>query len=892
MELMTDRLRGIWLRIRTLVRPDAAWQDLDEEVRFHLEMEAERLEQSGISPREARRQTMIRFGGVDRFKEKTRRARGTMLGEDVMQDLKYGLRMILKNPVFSAVAILTLALGIGVNTAIYTVVEAVLLEPLPFEDPGELTRLWTRNEDQNQDKYMVSPLDFDDWRTMNATFESMSAYWPTTGTVTEVDGNPTRVRVIYTTEDFFEVMGASSLLGRTFGPDDGPGSTPVAILSHGFWQRRFGGDPSVIGTGIILDGSPMDVIGIVRPEHTFPDDADMWINMTWPMQIQSRIARWMSAVGRLADGQDLDAARADMVGVATRIAQANPDTNQGWTVTMDSLHDELVGDTRTALWVLLGATGLILLIACANVANLLLSRSEVRAREIAVRVAFGAGRARLVRQLVTESLVLSGAGALLGLGLAWVGVRVLLGLAPVTLPRADAITLDGTVLSVVAVVSLVTGVLFGLAPIVRLLRSEVHNTIRDGARSTAGAAKHRVQNTFVVAQFAMALMLVVGAGLLVRSFQNIRSIDTGFVPSGVLTAELDLSTAVAEDDVAVTDFYEQFEQRLAGLPGVLAVGDASTLPLGEVLDYQQAFTLVDREIARELEPRAWLRPVSPGFFTAMRTPVVAGRDFNSLDRIDAPGAVLINEAMARQYFANEDPVGERIGDQRQRWGPLGEIHLAADITESEIVGVVKDVRYEGLRSDPVPTIYFSGLQSSIRRRTIVVRTSGSMEALLSAMRQELSTMNPSVALTRVQTMEDVVSEARSRDRFSTLLLSIFGLVALLLASVGVYGVLAYAVEQRTNEVGIRMALGADRGAVRGMVLVDGLRLVLIGLGAGVVGALALSGILSSQLFGVNPREPAIYGTVATALLVVGLVASLVPAWRATRVDPVVAMRAE
>jgi putative ABC transport system permease protein len=390
----------------------------------------------------------------------------------------------------------------------------------------------------------------------------------------------------------------------------------------------------------------------------------------------------------------------------------------------------------------------------------------------------------------------------------------------------------------------------------------------------------------------MALMLVVGAGLLVRSFQNIRSIDTGFVPSGVLTAELDLSTAVAEDDVAVTDFYEQFEQRLAGLPGVLAVGDASTLPLGEVLDYQQAFTLVDREIARELEPRAWLRPVSPGFFTAMRTPVVAGRDFNSLDRIDAPGAVLINEAMARQYFANEDPVGERIGDQRQRWGPLGEIHLAADITESEIVGVVKDVRYEGLRSDPVPTIYFSGLQSSIRRRTIVVRTSGSMEALLSAMRQELSTMNPSVALTRVQTMEDVVSEARSRDRFSTLLLSIFGLVALLLASVGVYGVLAYAVEQRTNEVGIRMALGADRGAVRGMVLVDGLRLVLIGLGAGVVGALALSGILSSQLFGVNPREPAIYGTVATALLVVGLVASLVPAWRATRVDPVVAMRAE
>jgi predicted permease len=892
-ELLMDWLRGLRLRIRTLLRPGAAWKELDEEMRFHVQMEAERLRREGLSPREARRRALIRFGGITRFGEQTREARGTQVAEDTMQDLKYGIRMILKNPVFSAVAILTLAIGIGANTAIYTVVEAVLLEPLPFEEPDELTLIWTRNDDLNQDKYMVSPMDFDDWRTMNATFESMAAYWPTTGTVTELDGNPTRARVVWTTEDFFDVMGAQPLAGRTFSPDEGPGSSGVTILSHGFWQRRFGGDPAVVGQTLTLDGGPIEIIGILRPEHTFPADADIWINMTWPMQIQSRQARWMSAIGRLAEGRDVSAARADMVGVASRIEAENPDSNRGWTVTLESLHAELVGDTRTALLVLLGATGLILLIACANVANLLLSRSEVRAREIAVRVAFGAGRGRLARQLVTESLMLAGAGALLGLGLAQVGVRLLLGLAPVSLPREDTVSLDGTVLAVVAGVSLLTGVLFGLAPIVRLLRSEVHSTIRDGARSTAGAAKNRLQNAFVIAQFAMALMLVVGAGLLVRSFENLRAVDTGFVPEGVLTMELDVPFTVAEGDQEVTDFYERFEGRIAQLPGVLAVGDASTLPLGEPLDYYQQMRFVDREVALEEDPRAYIRPVSPGFFEAMRTPLLAGRTFASADRNDAPGVVVVNEAFATRFYGSpEAALGERIGDMRQRWGPLGGIHIAGDIRESEIVGVVKDVKYEGLRSDAPTAVYFSGLQSSIRRRTITVRSTGAPEALLSAVRGELETMSTAVAFTNTRSMEDVLADAQSRDRFSTLLLSTFSVIALLLASVGVYGVLSYAVAQRRGEVGIRIALGADGGDVRGMVLGDGLRLVLVGLGIGVLGALALSGLLSSQLFGVNPREPLVYASVTLTLLTVGLAASWIPAWRATRVDPVIAMRAE
>jgi predicted permease len=809
-----------------------------------------------------------------------------------MQDFKYGIRMLLKNPVFSCVAVFTLAIGIGANTSIYTVVEAVLLEPLPFEEPHELTVLWTHNEEQNQTKYMVSPMDFDDWRTMTTTFESMAAFWPTTGTVTETDGNPTRVRAVYTTEDFFDVMGAEAQAGRTFSPDDGPGSTAVVILGHGFWQRRFGGDPAVVGRSLILDGTPIEIIGIVRPEHTFPDDTDIWLNMTWGMQIQSRGARWMSAVGRLADDQDLNAARADLVGVARRIEQENPDSNRGWTVTMESLHSEIVGDTRTALLVLLGATGLILLIACANVANLLLSRSEARSREMGVRVAFGAGRARLARQLVTESLVLAGVGALLGLGLANIGTRALLSVAPVSLPRGETIALDGTVLAVVAGISVLTGFLFGLAPLVRILGSDVHASIRDGGRNTAGSSRRSLQNVFVVGQFAMALMLVVGAGLLVRSFENVRGVDPGFVSGGVLTVELDVSTAVAASDREVTDFYERYARRLVELPTVTAVGDASTLPLGEDLDYFQEVRFVDRDIAMELDPRAALRPVSPGFFGAMRTPVVAGRDFTDMDRNDAPGVVIVNEAFARQYFTGEDPLGEKIGDMRMRLGPLGAIHIASDIRESEIVGVVSDVKYDGLRADTPPSIYFSGFQSSIRRRTIVIRSTGDPAGLLPAVRRELAAMNPSVALTNIRSLDDVIAAARSRDRFSTLLLSAFALVALLLASVGVYGVLSYAVAQRRGEVGIRMALGADSGSVRTMVLEDGMKLVLAGLGLGLGGAAAISGLLSSQLYGVNPREPWIYVLVTLTLLVVGVTACLLPAWRATRVSPVIAMRGD
>lgn len=888
--MLRDWLRGVGLRVRALVRPRDAERDLDDEIRFHLEMEAKRLERRGMKPDAAWRAARVRFGGVERWKEQTREARGTRFAEDGMQDVKFGLRMLAKNPVFTAVAVLTLALGIGATTAIYTVVQAVLLDPLPFRDPDQLTLLYTRNDEQHQEKYMVSPMDFDDWHKMNATFASMSAYWPTTATVLELDGGPTRAKLVYTTTDFFDVLGASTVVGRTFNPDEGPGSTPVLILSHGFWVRRFGADPSVVGRTITLDGGSMEVVGVLGREYTFPTDADMWTQMTWPMQIQSRAARWMSAVGRLNDADALDAARADMTAVAGRIEQANPGSNRGWTVTVERMKDEMVGDTRTALLVLLSATALVLLIACANVANLLLSRSESRVREIAVRTAFGAGRGRLIRQLLTESLLLAGTGAVVGLGLAWAGLRGLLAITPVTLPRKEDIALDGTVLLVVMAVSVLTGILFGLAPIARLVGSKLRTAITDGTRTTGPASRHRLQNTFVVAQFAMALVLVAGAGLLVRSFANIRAVDAGFQPGGILTAELDVALSVAPSDTAVIDFYDQLEQHIASLPDVESVADASTLPLGEQLDYYQPFTMAEHEFPPEVEPRAFLRPVSPSFFATLRAPVLEGRDFDTRDRLDGPGVALVNEAFVRRFFLpGDDPVGERFVQLGYRFGPLG----ALNKSEFEIVGVVKNMKYEGLRAETQPAVYFSGLQSSIKRRTLFVRTaSGSPARLLPGIRAELARLSPNVALTNIRTFDDVVAAAQSRDRFSTLLLSLFGVLALVLAAVGVYGVLAYAVAQRTTEVGIRMALGAERGHVRGMVLRDGARLVGLGLAVGLVGALALSGALASQLFGVSPRDPVVMAGVAGGLLVVGLVASFVPAWRATRVDPVTAMRGE
>ncbi len=802
-----------------------------------------------------------------------------------MNDLRFGLRVLRKSPVFSLVAILTLAMGIGAITTLFSVVQATLLDPLPFRNGEALTVLWTSNPSEGQERYFVSPQDFGDWREMNETFESMAAYWPTPVAITELDGGPARATAVYTTENFFQVMEAGTVVGRTFTPEEGPGSQQVAILSQDLWETRFGGDPEVVGRTIIIDGQGLEVVGVVRGEHTFPEGAGIWLNMTWPMSIQSRFARWMSAVGRLAPGVPLERAQGDMDRVALRLAEEHP-ADAGWEIGMSSLQDDLVGDTGRALWILLGATSLILLIACANVANLLLSRAESRSLEVAVRSAFGASRGRIGRQLITESLLLAGCGAAVGTGTAWMAIRILPSLAPDVLPFTASVSLNGRVLGVTILATLVTGILFGLAPVVRILRGRVFSPLKEGGRGTRSSRSVRLQISLVVLQLALATVLTVGAGLLARSFDTLRNVDTGFSTGGVLSFEVDLSPSAAETDADVSRIYEEIIASLAALPGVETVGATSELPLTETLDYSQPFTVDDRIYQPGEETRAFFRHVSPGFFSALGTPILEGRGLGESDRLNVGGVVVVNETLARRYWPTGSPIGKRISDTGYRWGPLGVVL----VSEAEVVGVVKDIRYEGIRQEPQPALYFNYHQAPIRRMALTVRTFGDPDALINAARETVATVDPDLPISNIRSMDAVVGTALAGDRFRTLLLGLFGSVALVLAAIGVYGVLAYSVEQRVREVGIRMALGATRERVRQMVLQEGFRLLATGLGIGLAGALAMGGILSSQLFGVSPRDPVVIGGVVVVLALVGIVASGLPAHRATRVDPVEAMR--
>ncbi len=804
-----------------------------------------------------------------------------------MQDIKYALRVLGKSPVFTVVSVVTLALGIGAVTTLYSVVQATLLDALPFRDGERLAVLWTENESEGQDRYFVSPQDFGDWRDMNTTFESMAAYWPTPVAITQLDGGPARAKGVYVTENFFDVVGGTTVLGRSFLPEEGPGSQQVIVMSQGFWQTRFGSDPEIIGRTLVIDGTPLEVVGVTLAAHTFPEGADLWFNMTWPMSIQSRYARWMSAVGRLAPGVPVERAAEDMDRIALRLGEQYQ-ADAGWGVGIASLQDDLVGDTGRALWILMGATGLILLIACANVANLLLSRAESRGLEVAVRTAFGASNARITRQLVTESLILAGLGAVAGVGAAAVAVKLLPALVPDVLPFTTTVALNGKVLLVAGAATVLTGVLFGLAPVFRILGGAVFAPLREGTRGTRSSARVRLQSSFVVGQLALATILTVGAGLLVRSFAGLQSVDSGFRAGGVLTFEVDLSPTAAEDDAAVALTYEMVMAELETLPGVEAVGATSELPLTETLDYSQPFVIDDRAAVDGEELRAFYRHVTPDFFAAIRTPIMEGRGLEEADRLDNRGVVVINETLAQRYWPDRSPLGQSISNTGYRWGPLG----AVLVSQVEVVGVVKDIRYEGVRQDPQPALYFNYQQAPIRRMVLTVRSLGDPAALIPSVRQAVSAVNSDLPISNLQTMRDVVKTSLARDRFSTLLLSMFGAVALLLAAVGVYGVLAYSVEQRVREMGIRMALGASQQSVRGLVLRQGVTLVAAGLGIGLLGALALGDIVASQLYGISPREPQVMLLVLFTLALVGVMASGIPAHRATRVDPLEAMRGE
>jgi len=806
-----------------------------------------------------------------------------------MKDLLFALRNLRSNPTFSAVAILTIALGIGSVTAIFSVVDAVLLQGLPYEAPEELVRVWSTNAERGVERGFMSPPDIEDIQARNRTLEDLAAYSEAELALIDPDGVAVKVTGTWAGENLFSVLGVSARLGRTLTTGDGaPGAPQVVVLGNDFWRNRFGADPDIIGQTLTIEEGQYTVVGVMPSSFDFPGSSGLWLNrhlMAYP----GRYARWMDVVARLDDGSTLNSAREDVARVARELEQEFPQINRAYATTMVPLHEAVVGDTRAPLLVLLGATALLLLVACANVINLLLARMADRGQEIALRTALGAGRMRLGRQLLTESFVLSTAGAVLGVLFAWLGVTGLVALGPENLPRLDEVGLDGRVLLFAVFATAATGVLFGMAPLIRLARTDVRSALSDGSRgSTGGRDRGRARNALVVAQLAAAVMLVVGAGLLSRSFQELLDTEPGFDAEGVMTFRVDLPSGAYRDLERVSDFYAEIIEEMEGLPGVTAVAATATLPFDREIPFLGDFFVVDRATPEQgEEPIAHYRQVSPTFFSTLGIDLVSGRVFDRLDDRTSKGVAVVNQTLVDRYFPGEDPIGAVIG------GLPPHVALGGFFAETfEIVGVVQDVTYFGLSEPPEPSLYLPIAQAPFRRMSFTVRSEGDLAMLVSGVRSAIQGTDPTVPISQVSTLERILSESVARERFTMLLLLLFGGVALVLASVGVYGVISYGISQRTAELGVRLALGAEPGDVLKLVLTQGIRLAVAGVALGLVGAALLSRVMTSQLYGVGATDPSTYIAVAVSLLVVAMVAAYIPARRTARLDPVLALQGD
>jgi putative ABC transport system permease protein len=802
----------------------------------------------------------------------------------MLQDLRYAVRTLLRKPGFTVAAVAVLALGIGANTAIFSVVHAVMLNPLPYPDAERIQLVYMTNVQQERLEEPISVADFKDLADQSRAFEKVAAYQNGATLILRTERGAEFLNGTIVSAEFFSVLGAPPLIGRTFQTGEDKPEAPLQIvISERLWRNMFNADPGIAGRVVNFTAGPMTVIGVMPAAFQFPrNTVDFWRNFRLAPPT-SRRPPIMWAMGRVRADVAPEALRADLAAVARRLAEAYPLTNSGVGFRPVPLADYFFGDVRAPLYILFSAVVFVLLIASANIANLLLARSTSREKEIAIRAALGAARSRIARQLLTESIVLAFAGGIAGLAVAAWALDVFISFAPATIPRLEQVTLNATVLAFAALASLVTGVFFGLAPALRARTIDLNSRLKDAGRGNTATGTQGLRRALVVTEIALSLILLTGAGLAVRSFARLRNVDTGFDASSVVAIRMALSSAAYATPDRILAFYDEVMNRISGLAGVETVGTTNSLPPIQN-DVSESFTIEGRALAAgENPPIATLLYVSPGYFDALRIPVIRGRAFNGGDRSGAPRVAMISEALARRFFAGEDPVGKRLkmgGAERP------------DAAWMEIVGVVKDVKYDGLSISTEPAYYVPFMQLPGRGQDVVIRTTGNPLSLVPALRAQVNTIDPAVAIVRVTTLEDRISQAIGQSRFQTSLLLVFSVLALVLAGVGIYGVLSYSISLRVHEIGVRISLGASRVDVLRMVLAEGMALAAAGIASGFIGSLVLTRLMATMLFEVSPHDPLTYTIVSITMTAVVLLACLIPAERATRVDPIVALRCE
>ena len=893
---MPDWRAEIRRRLRGLNIAPVHEAEIVEELAQHLDDVYQRALRSGANETEANQAALHEIAGelkdVQRYKQPRQEyslpdeSRRLNLLADLLQDLRYAARMLKKNPGFTAVAVIALALGIGANTAIFSVVNTVLLRPLPYKDPEQLVMVWEDASKHGYPQDTPAAANYVDWRDQNSVFSGMAAIADANFNLTNA-GDPERLKGRRVSTNLFPLLGVDAQLGRVFSSaEDQPGSQHVALLSYRLWQRRFGGDPNIVGKTLTLNDEPYTVVGVMPARFQFPEkDDELWVPIALTAQeAANRNRHYLEVVARLKPGVTLQQAQSEMTTIGARLQQQYPASNTDLGVAVTSLHEHLVGDIKPALLILLGAVGLVLLIACANVANLLLARAAIRQKEIALRVALGARRWRLLRQFLTESVLLATLGGIFGLVIAYVGLSLLSSFIPESISQARDVSLDLKVLGFTFGVSILTGLIFGLAPAIQAVRMNQSETLKEGGRdSVTGRSGKRLRGLLVTAEVAVSLVLLIAAGLLINSFLRLRNIDPGFRVDHLLTMKIELPEPKYEPMERRTAFYNNLIERVQSLAGVRSAAVTTNLPL-----YRQGNSVgVQLEGKPAPPPGKELivvtRIVSPGYFETMSIPLLAGRALSDHDTEKSPSVAVISETMAHRYWPGEDAIGKRFSVGR----------VTSDADWIQVVGVVKDVRQFELTREPRPQMYLAyGQADFFWPEDLVVKTDVDPASMAATVRKAVWDVDKDQPVSNIRTMDDILADSIARQRFSMLLLGVFAGVALLLAAVGIYGVMSYSVAQRTHEIGIRMALGAQTSAVLKLAVGYGLKLVIIGVLIGLVAAFALTRLMSTLLFGVTATDPATFALISLLLISVAAIASYIPARRATKVDPLIALRYE